>query len=788
MSSRSLPLIVLVYLLLSGCAAPAPNVDATSPLPERYRDVRIYATSAPAPGDATTFMLTVWVENHGKETIDADMSLEANAVLGLPAAHWTALSPSGGNSKTSIPFKPTTAVKREIVHGEVRFSGLVDRDLFIAVQGPDPAGFKSDGVDPITVGAEAVAAYAPRTLDRVHRIMQARPVAKKTIALATDGKSDYHIHAPFQTGAALLPAQRELIDALADLQRCIAIQSGATLPILSENNAPGRAIRLVKDGPLLSDGRHTNENYRLHVEPDGDVAITSPTFEGLRHGVYGLLSDHLDCHWFLPKKLGEEVAVSADKTVRIPSDLDETRTPSWYSVTGMSWGQAREWDLRNRSIINRGRMSFGHAWTGYVNAAEFPYDKFPDMWARDEKGKILLYDKGWTSTNFCSTSPKVIEVVAAKVNAFFKANPEAIVASLDPNDLAPFCECERCKAVDRSYGITEQDGEHMSDRLLHFSKQIADRLDPAFKNRFLGVLAYGHQTNPPVSAQAPPQHATIVCDFPPYFDHTRPFDDPTSRWNKGFEKSLGEWAKALHGGNLGFYDYYGQYSFFGPWGIIHKMREDLPAFQERGGTFLVIEAQPNFAINGLNLYISSRLAWDVDTDVDVAMEEFFTKFYGPSADAMRSFWLGAEKWYALERPGRRAAQRVGQHEDFWRELDASLKAAEAAAADAPQRFRDRIAFVRDGFEYGRGAHELTRLIPRHGKPTDIPASIRFLESRRASVEAAQSKYTPQSDYWPIMLPAYFYPEFDAMIKVLKDAQTNAESQKKLGESLEALTP
>src|SRR3712207_7628105 len=97
------------------------------------------------------------------------------------------------------------------------------------------------------------------------------------------------------------------------------------------------------------------------------------------------------------------------------------------------------------------------------------------------------------------------------------------------------------------------------------------------------------RSRPPKKAVPHPQHAAMVCDFPSYFDHARPFNDPTSSFNRDFHEIVKGWGAKVT--QLRFYDYYGQYNFFGPWGIVHKMREDLPAFRELGGTFVMIESQ-----------------------------------------------------------------------------------------------------------------------------------------------------------------------------------------------------
>jgi len=65
---------------------------------------------------------------------------------------------------------------------------------------------------------------------------------------------------------------------------------------------------------------------------------------------------------------------------------------------------------------------------------------------------------------------------------------------------------------------------------------------------------------------------------------------------------------------------------------------------------------------------------------------------------MRKFWLAAERHFALERAGANTADMVAARPGFWEELEGSLKEAEKRVAGAPQRFRDRVQFNRDGFD------------------------------------------------------------------------------------------
>ena len=784
-------------------AAPAQSGDAG---PARFRDFKVYTTSAPDPADPGRIVATMRLLNAGARPLDVRLSLGANPSAGFAGKEFSGRIEPNTEAAWTFDLKPPDGLTHEVLKGAVVFGGpdaAPDRELYVAVQGPDPVvpggttGERTK-VEPITAKAQVVGTHAPRTVDSIRRLVErATPAAPgQPLALVAGGQSKYQIAldllAPAPGAEAMAfeqwaaapgrsPPEAELAEAVADLRRCVQLMTGATLPVVAAVPAgAGPAVR-IRRIPAPADWPHVDA-YRLRTEGE-DVVIEATTPDGLRNGVYGLLTDHLDCHWFMPKGMGEELPARPDKSLSL-APLDETRSPSFFSSPGMSWGSAPRWDRQNRVVINRGRMNFGHAWQGLIAPQQFPYDKFPDMWARDRAGKVLEFDKGWSWTNFCSTSPDVIRIVAEKINAQFDASPDAVVASLDPNDLAPLCQCDRCLAVDKQYGVTETDDKQMADRLLHFSKEIHDRLKPEHKGKYLGILAYGFQTRPPKKAVPHPQHAATVCNFPSYFDHSRPFNDPTSSFNRDFHEIVKGWGSRVK--QFGFYDYYGHYNFFGPWGIVQKMREDLPAFREAGGTFVVIESQPNFAMNGLNLYVAAQLVRDVDVDVDAVVEQYMTKFFGPAAEPMREFFRTAERHYALTRPGTHTALRVGRRPEFWQELDGHLKRAEELTRGADKRFADRITFTRDGYEYGRRMFHLHSLVPRRGEVPDVAAAIQTVREAKSEIDRVKAKYTPADEYWPTMVATYFYPDLDKTLERLEKLASDPEASKKIGEELDSI--
>ena len=764
-------------LLVLASAGAGGVVEKPADLPERYRDFAIYTTSSPDPADDARIVMSIRLINRGRRLLPTRLVLAPNPKLGFEGdALEATLAP--GTEKTWRPsFRPPDDLVKQVIAGKVFFGATQARDVFIAVRGRDPEGWrpacKPDVDDPaetlaITDRAQVVATYAPRVrIDwwRGHPSSTITPEqkTKPLVTLASNGKTAYAIL--LQLGDGADKADRHFQVALSDLARSLkTISGGAELAVVEERPAGKRAIVLRVDA--TEEWEHPDA-YHLFTRPDGDVVIEAGHLDGLRNGIYGLLTDHLDCHWFMPGRVGEEIPTPADKTAAI-GQIDQRRSPSFYSARGSTW-RGGAWNYRNRNVARGGRISFGHAWASLLKGTPELYEKHPEWWARDRDGKLRLFDQkgGWSFTNFCTTNPEVMDLVAKKLNDRL-SRPGAIITSVDPNDFAPFCLCETCTGLDRSYGAGNPDGSFSTDRMIHFANEMHRRLAPENRDKLLGFLVYGYQIQLPARAKPDPHVLGMICNMDWRYDHTRPMNYPTSPSSRKFLRLMKGWGTLLS--QFGFYDYPTDYVHYAPYGQVMKLREDLPLARELGVTFTVIEGQPILATSALNLYICGRLQYDVNEDVDVLMEEFFHKFHGPAAEPMRKYWLGAEYYTATLRPGPRAQDLMTRLPEMWTELDGYLREAEAIVAKLPdpeKRFRDRVAYQRRGFELARRKCAIRDAIyaPRKKvRPEGLTAENRQrVEAYRRWIAATRKMHAESEGYWPPLIPGYYYAELEQFL-------------------------
>jgi sulfatase modifying factor 1 len=431
-----------------------------------------------------------------------------------------------------------------------------------------------------------------------------------------------------------------------DLQLYLSKMSGAQTPITNDLSVSGNRILIGVFGqkPVADwkGQRPAADGFAIETRNRRgggvDIFLVGGDQRGAQHVVYDLLERFLGVRWYMPGEIGEEVPQS--KTVTLKS-LKWRNRPDYQAVGGLIWHGgpgADDWLRRNKGDVGSPSYFFGHSWSGYIPPTEENRKAHPEWFALNEDGT--------RSEQLCTSNPEVLNKFITAVNEYYDRYPDAVCISISPNDGGGFCTCDKCRAVDAHYGVT--DGSQ-TDRFVDFANKILKEVNKKHPGKMVGILAYVSHTRPPVSAVPDPNYSTMLCHMTWEFCHVHPVNDPKCELNTRFRNMILGWTKVCK--HVSVYDYYGHFYVMAPWPIVHDISKDLPYYRSIGVTGFESETQQHWANQGINFYLTSKLVWNTHRKTDEILDDFYRGFYGPAEKPMRQYWNAWEAAMSKQKCG-----------------------------------------------------------------------------------------------------------------------------------------
>jgi hypothetical protein len=438
------------------------------------------------------------------------------------------------------------------------------------------------------------------------------------VTLVKDGKP---------TAVILLPAnpQDDEILAAAELAEHIKLISGADLPKTTGQAPAGQVpIRLgaaadpALEGLIREKGSNPSA-FALVVDAKG-VSIRGQSAEGTLFGVYELL-EQLGVRWYMPGELGRvipklaTVTVKPQRTVQVPSFDQRTL----QHVSGL-------WTRRVR-LGGEQRSTGAHGIPPFSPNSKL-FAEHPEYFG--------LVGGQRRARQACLSNPEVLKLAAQAIRNQLKANPNQKYIGLGPNDGGGHCECAECAKLDGGVHDPFRDGESHTDRYVWFYNQLLDELKE-YPNLHIVTYIYASYIMPPAKVTPNPR---IVAVFAPItLDRIRGMDNPMSPDRHAFRYIIDEWSKF----GLNEMYYRGYYNNLAcpqfPISQVDRIRHETPVFREKGINVMRVEViLPSWSMNTPTLYLAPRMMWDVKTDVDALLEEFYQKFYGPASAPMGQYY------------------------------------------------------------------------------------------------------------------------------------------------------
>ncbi len=354
--------------------------------------------------------------------------------------------------------------------------------------------------------------------------------------------------------------------------------------------------------------------------------------------------------WYFPGELGEVVPRAA--SIPLPT-LDKTVHPDfplrnlYIYFNDFRRGSADYimWQLRLGLNSGRELSGFGSGFGHGLRNVHIRDKRHPDWFAMAD-GQRATNTRSGTGEP-CLSSEGFFEATVKYAQAIFRIYPEQRMIDLGPLDgYGNLCQCDLCK----DKGTFERGWNgRMSDYVWGFVNRVAIELYKTNPDRIVHCIAYsGYQLPPSKIDKMSPNVAITICRW------RSNFIDPENR--KMFRQLTEAWLAKLPSKELTIWDYYLHGRPNGAWDGVpvyfpHIIADDLSYLKGKSkGDFIeVSEYWPAWniprhamAANHLNVYVSARLYWDADQDVDALLTEYYDKFYGPAAKPMRTFVEYAE--------------------------------------------------------------------------------------------------------------------------------------------------
>ena len=256
---------------------------------------------------------------------------------------------------------------------------------------------------------------------------------------------------------------------------------------------------------LVSSGVRAQTRLTRNGKPAARIVVAQQTAADLTAGVYEL---------------------DRNPTVTLPA-MDFAENPAFRYRQSQGYGMAQDSVYRLALRLEEPRDIFaGGLWVHTFNSllpasvygAEHPeYYSFINGERRPGR-----------ASQWCLTNDELFELVAAKVDSIFRANPGMNIISISQNDSNfTYCRCEECEKVNRHEGA-------LSGNYVRFLNKLAER----FPDKEFSTLAYLFTMQPPKHVKPLPNVNIMLCDID--CDREVPLTDNAS--GREFIEAMEGWA------------------------------------------------------------------------------------------------------------------------------------------------------------------------------------------------------------------------------------------------------
>ena len=388
--------------------------------------------------------------------------------------------------------------------------------------------------------------------------------------------------------------------------------------------------------PLV--GQHS-PYQKIHIYND-KLDISAYGEAGTLYGVYDFLRKYAGIEWYMAGEIGEEVPKMKTLSVK---DVQIARSPEYFFRTPYYFLFNRDPD----SSIWYRRAGFGAPFPVEINHSFYrmnKYQKEHPEWFALLKGERDFNKSCEGHGNLCLSNKELLAQFIKEARDYFDRYPDLGVFPVMPNDwFNQVCECEECqKQVDKD----KPDNGQFSNYVWNFVNEVAKEVRKTHPDKFIANCSYGKYGMVPDRVKLEPNVAVMITKarghkfMELYRQRT---EDLPNQW-KNVVKNLFVWE---------YYCWDSQQShlsglpiFFPKWTAydMKNLRGVMAGeFIDGGaGTRRDWKAVNPF-LNSISYYITGKLYWDPEQDLNKLLDDYYFRFYGAGGADMKKFWTRAEE-------------------------------------------------------------------------------------------------------------------------------------------------
>ncbi|NDV77963.1 DUF4838 domain-containing protein [Dysgonomonas sp. 511] len=397
------------------------------------------------------------------------------------------------------------------------------------------------------------------------------------------------------------------------LQDFVKRISGAELSVLQNANARkndivignGNQNKQIKLNDLTEDG------FRI-TNTDGILRIASGGGKGSVYGVVTLLERYMGVGYW-----GEnEYSLTPAHSIVLPV-IDISENPAFRYRQSQNYALATDsiYKLWNRLESPNEVFAAGY----WVHT----FDKLlPSAIYGEKHPEYYSYFNGQRhpgkASQWCLTNPDVLEIVSARIDSIFRANPGKHIISVSQNDgNYTNCQCDNCKAIDEHEGA-------LSGSLIHFVNKLADR----FPDKEISTLAYLYTMKPPKHVKPRKNVNIMLCSI----DCDREVSLTENASGREFVAAMEGWSRISD--NIFVWDYGINFdNYLVPFPNFHILGDNIRLFKKNHATmhFSQIASSRGGDFAEMRTWLAAKLMWNPQADTDSLTHVFLNGYYGDAA-------------------------------------------------------------------------------------------------------------------------------------------------------------